>query len=167
MGHKTLKKTAVSKKTPPSKAVSTKLSKKAAPAVPAAVSPKVTVSPVPVPTPAPKSAPAPKRQVAAKSANLPALALKQPPDGVSIVAFNGVQNPISFKWESGQPGSLYRLEISTDGGFKKIIHSLTSQKNNLVVELPLPRGKLFWRVRSEKGAVLSNWSAPFTLEISK
>lgn len=160
LGLKAIMKNSASKKTVHPKAASTKISKKAAPQAPAMAS-KIAVSAKPTP------ASAPKRQIAAKSTNLPALSLKQPPDGVSIVAFNGVQNPISFKWESGQPGSLYRLEISTDSGFKRIIHSLTSQKNNLVVELPLPRGKLFWRVRSEKGAILSNWSAPFTLEISK
>lgn len=125
----------------------------------AAVSTPAPPPPAPVPVvqlptpPPPPSIPVPKLQL--------------PPDGVSIVTMNGTQDPISFRWKSAGPADQYRLEISADAKFKNVVHSTVTGDPQLVVVKPLPKGKLFWRVRAEQGTNKSDWSAPYGFEFSK
>jgi hypothetical protein len=100
------------------------------------------------------------------SASIPAPRLKLPPNGVSIVSLNGSQDPISFRWEDTGVNS-YRLEISADEGFQKILYSTLAKENHITINRPMPRGMLYWRLRSEKGSIKSDWSSTFTFEFAK
>lgn len=92
--------------------------------------------------------------------------LKLPPNGVSIVSLTGSQEPILFRWEIADAND-YRLEIAADDGFQQVLHSAVVGENQLVVTKPLPKGKLYWRVRAQKGSLNSEWSPTFSLEFSK
>lgn len=134
----------------------------AAPPAPAAATP-----PAPAPAPAPA---APTRAVASVSPEKVKLAvpkLKLPPDGASIVALGSSQSPISFKWEAIEEAIQYRLEVSTNEKFSKIVHRSVVKENSMVLTKALPAGKLFWRLRSEKGPVKSDWSPVHSFEITK
>lgn len=116
-----------------------------------------------------------KPKVARKVAVVPAPAklqleipkLKLPPNGVSIVSMDGIQNPISFKWEEVQGIEYYRLEVSAAANFTEILHSEVIKGNQAAVVKTWPSGRLYWRLRSEKGGDKSDWSSVYTFEISK
>jgi len=118
--------------------------------------------PQPTPQPTPKPTPVPVE----KKASLPAPQPKLPPDGVSIVALNGSQDPILFKWENTS-ADIYHIEIAADAGFQQILHSTDSKENQLVVTRILPKGKLYWHLRAQKSAVRSEWSPTFSFEFAK
>jgi serine/threonine protein kinase len=93
--------------------------------------------------------------------------LKLPPNGVSIVSLNGVQSPISFKWGIIDAADSYRIEISTNEQFSQVILSTVVRENQLLLTQPLPLGKLFWRLRAEKSGAKSDWTAPYSFEMTK
>jgi serine/threonine protein kinase len=93
-------------------------------------------------------------------------ALKLPPNGVSIVAFNGNQDPISFRWQAKDFGAVYRLQLAREPNFSKILMNVQSRENQYVITKKLPEGVFFWRVRAE-GPTATAWSNVFSFEISK
>ncbi len=99
--------------------------------------------------------------------NLPIPDLKLPPDGASIVALNGSQSPILFKWSPIKLAGSYRLEISTNQKFEPVILSTVSQENQLLLTQFLPKGKLYWRLRTEKQSEISSWSKSFSFDVEK
>jgi hypothetical protein len=111
----------------------------------------------------PSSTPIP---IVEKKVTIPAPQLKLPPDGVSIVSLNGSQDPISFKWEDTDADA-YNLEIAADEGFQQIIHSAVIRENQTVITKAMPKGKVYWRLRSKKGAIKSDWSPSFSFEFAK
>jgi|GEM_PF-3800141 hypothetical protein len=123
--------------------------------------PVVKAAPKPTPPRTPQSVPVvPIEKIVNVAAPLP----KLPPNGVSIVSFaGGAQEPIVFKWEVVDADN-YRLEIAADDGFQKVLHSAVVSDNQLIVTKSLPKGKLFWRVRAQRGSANSDWSQVFTLE---
>lgn len=123
-------------------------------------------APAPAKAPAPAPAAAPKRKVASIEGAIGAAgpALKMPPNGVSIVALNGTQDPISFRWEAKDGGS-YRLQISTNANFSKLEANITTTEIPYLYSKKLPEGSIFWRVRKE-GGTPSQWSSTYTLEVS-
>lgn len=107
-----------------------------------------------------------EKPVQVAKASLPAPKLKLPPNGVSIVSLNDSQDPISFKWENTDADA-YQLEIAADEGFEQIVFSTVTRENQTVVTKPIPKGRLYWHLRAQKGPVKSDWSPTFSFEFAK
>ncbi|MNL29967.1 hypothetical protein D3C87_1516780 [compost metagenome] len=108
----------------------------------------------------------PKAKILAARFGIAAPQPKLPPNGVSIVSLSGSQDPILFRWEVADADG-YRLEIAADESFQQILHVAVVSENQQVVTKPLPKGKLYWRVRAQKGTLNSDWSQAFSLEFAK
>lgn len=89
---------------------------------------------------------------------------KLPPNGISIVSLGSNVDPIVFRWDKVAAAEAYSIEISSDKAFKQIVHSANLSEAQLIVSQELPKGRLFWRVRSERGEQKSAWSAPYFFE---
>ncbi len=92
---------------------------------------------------------------------------KMPQDGVSLVQMVGGQTPIVFVWEAVAKAQGYTLEIAKDKKFATSFYSLTTAETKLLVNKPLPTGKIYWRVRAQSPEGESQWSPASTFEISK
>lgn len=91
---------------------------------------------------------------------------KLPFNGISIVSFNGQQDPIAFRWQGVVSAAAYRLEISEDDAFKHVTLSQVTPETQVIINKHLPRGRFYWRVRAELGVDKSEWSEVFNFEIS-
>ncbi|WP_413289918.1 hypothetical protein [Bdellovibrio sp. HCB337] len=102
-----------------------------------------------------------------KEPDMSAPVVKLPPNGVSIVPLNGQLMPISFKWQSVNLAKSYRLEIAKDNEFSQPLYSQVTDQSQIVINKSMPRGRLYWRLRAERGGEKSDWSETFYFEVGQ
>ncbi len=101
-----------------------------------------------------------------KAAQLATPNLQQPSNGTTVPSQGTMITPIACSWSAVKKVLEYEFQLSSDAGFKQIVHQTTTAKNQYVLILPLPRGKFFWRVRAtSKEEDSSAWSAARAFKI--
>jgi serine/threonine protein kinase len=94
-------------------------------------------------------------------------ALKLPPDGVSIVSLSGNVEPISFRWGTLNGADSYHLQVAADANFRLVQFNKVLRDTQFVLTKKMPRGRFFWRVRTEGRDGNSAWSGVYSFEIAK
>lgn len=107
-----------------------------------------------------------------KNPNLGALAgraliptLQEPRPQTSLISVSKSPVFVQFKWRGIATADSYTLQISSDSGFSKVLSEVKVRNNNFVFEKSLPKGAIYWRVRSNFKAKFSDWSAPYQLNV--
>lgn len=91
--------------------------------------------------------------------------LRTPTKGASIVASNDNKSSIAFGWSKVNGAQSYTIELSTDERFSRILHQFNTTENKLDLNLNLPKGRFFWRLKVENKKGKSNWTSPSYFEI--
>ncbi len=81
-----------------------------------------------------------------------------------VLALPGVQVP--FWWTAVDGASAYRLELSSDAGFSRIVFQADAEGPGLWAALQVPEGVYFWRVRAsgaERAGAPYSRPSPFRL----
>ena len=84
-----------------------------------------------------------------------------PIDGSEILSRGSVNDPIAFSWGKVDLSKKYRFQISSDKSFSSVVLDETIEKNQYFLTKPLPRGRMFWRVRAESNRKNSVWTPTF------
>jgi serine/threonine protein kinase len=105
--------------------------------------------------------------VPSTSTSLEVPKIKLPPRGVSVVSMGDTASPIVFSWSKVNEATSYKIEIAADDNFSKILHQTTSSDIKVVITTPLPKGRIFWRMRAENKNGKSEWTSPNYFEIEK
>ena len=93
--------------------------------------------------------------------------LIDPVDGAGIVVFQGRASPVVFRWEKVRGASEYLIQFSFNPQFEDIFFRDMVASESFVLEKKFPNGKVYWRLRAQKGNSISPWTKIRYLEISK
>lgn len=83
----------------------------------------------------------------------------------SIVFVGNGKDRIQFRWTRPFNKVLYRVQISNDVSFDKVLIERTSENNWLLVEENLPEGWIFWRIRAENKHITTPWTGANRFEL--
>lgn len=86
--------------------------------------------------------------------------LAEPFNGASIFLQKEMEPFIWLEWKKVAGAATYRIEISTDVDFSRILIARNLKENRFLIKERVPLGKLYWRVRaeSEKESEISEWA---------
>ncbi len=89
-----------------------------------------------------------------------------PTSGTEIIAsMDGSPTPIIFQWNPVPQAQLYQLQFSLDAQFKVVFHSERSTSTRFTLNKPFPPGRMYWRMRSERGSSSSAWTSIYHFEL--
>ena len=74
-------------------------------------------------------------------------------------------NPLVLTWKPVSGAERYELQVSKSKNFNNTILSSKIETTSFSISNPLPKGRVFWRVRAINGNVRSNWSRPFSVSV--
>lgn len=103
--------------------------------------------------------------------NVSFAASHQPPELVgpehnALFTTTEVTTPqIEFTWEMSAPTGEFEIQIAKDAEFEKIIFKNVISGKSFRLRQRLPEGRLYWRVRYQKGKLNSDWSESRVFEI--
>lgn len=102
---------------------------------------------------------APKVSDMNKPGSVPAPKTLEPKANTSVLSLPSSSTYINFKWSKLVGADYYTLQIATDSRFSKVLTEKKIRATNFFFESSLPNGKVYWRVRSHKGKISSDWSS--------
>jgi hypothetical protein len=93
-----------------------------------------------------------------KILDVPSPRVKYPADGLTIVNFEGQQNPIVFAWSAAPEVKAFDIQFSRTATFDTVIFERRIADRTFVLEGKIPKGRLFWRLRGLNQSHPSDWT---------
>jgi hypothetical protein len=93
-----------------------------------------------------------------------------PSSSIKIVNFGASEQktaPTIFSWEKVKFASSYRIQFSPTTKFENIIAESVTKETTYLLDKQLPKGKNYWRMRSESETHKSQWTKPASFDIAE